>query len=430
MTRVLRGALPSWVEADPLRARAVDALGLQRSADAIADVLVPGLSVATTRARYFSMLVWARRACRGQADERRIHRLEVALAAREGKLHGRVASADGEGGAGDKGEDEERCAYIGSRKLGGWAGDRPPADPRTEAYRIPVWRAYRAPMQRLGLLDASYCLTGDGEALARRFAKACGRLDASGRSLLPASACLSELTYGEARLIADVLGIWPKGKLAEADPSSRAHRYHLERELHRRFGRDWWLTKVLGAYERVREHAPSYTRAALREAAVWERLSVGLQAVFLLWLSPRFSQREVRSLLAAARAQRRAPALPFGRIEIDETAALAAIRSVRRALELRDRLAPRGGLPHCDTEVFDLGAALAGTAPLDEVLEQLATRHLAAKGDDAWITSTRGKPQLARDADDKWQLPAVATLHGYRLAAFGSILDDLGRAWR
>jgi hypothetical protein len=427
----MRSVLPSWVEADPLRARAVDALGLQRSVDAIADVLVPGLSVATTRARYFSMLAWARRVCRGEADERRIHRLEVALAAREGKLHGRLTSGDEDGDAGDGGRDEERCAYIGSRKLGGWDRDRPPADPRTEAYRIPVWRAYRAPMEQLGLLDASYRLTSQGEALASSFAKACGgRLDASGRTLLPERACLSELTHGEARLIADALGIWRQGRVGEADRSPRVRRCRLEVELRRRFRGDWWLARVLDAYERVREHAPSYTRAALREAAVWERLSVGLQAVFLLWLSRRFSQREVRTLLARARRTRRRPGLPFGRIEIDEVAAVTAVQSVRRALHLRDRLAPRGGLSHCEAEVFELGAALAGTTPLDEVLEQLAARHVAAKGDDAWITMTRGKPQLARDADDKWQLPTAATLHGYRLNAFGCILHDLERARR
>ena len=83
----LHHLLPSWVESDPLRGRAIDALGLQLTADRIADVLLPGLSVQTNRARYYALLAWARRACGTHVDEARIHRLEVALAVREAKLH-------------------------------------------------------------------------------------------------------------------------------------------------------------------------------------------------------------------------------------------------------------------------------------------------------------------------------------------------------
>src|SRR5688572_33361992 len=101
--------LPSWVESDPMRGRALDALGLQASADRIADVLLPGLSVLTTRARYYSLLVWARRACGKQTDEARIHRLEVALATREAMLHPKEPVSDD--GA------QWRCRFVGSRNL-------------------------------------------------------------------------------------------------------------------------------------------------------------------------------------------------------------------------------------------------------------------------------------------------------------------------
>ena len=37
----LHDLLPSWVESDPLRGRAIDALGLQLTADRIADVPLP-----------------------------------------------------------------------------------------------------------------------------------------------------------------------------------------------------------------------------------------------------------------------------------------------------------------------------------------------------------------------------------------------------
>lgn len=101
--------LPSWVESDPLRGRATDSLGLQSSADRIADVLLPGLSVQTTRARYYSLLVWARRACGKHPDEARIHRLEVALAVREAMLHPKELSDS---------ETEWRCRFVGSRTSG------------------------------------------------------------------------------------------------------------------------------------------------------------------------------------------------------------------------------------------------------------------------------------------------------------------------
>lgn len=65
----LHRLLPSWVESDPLRGRAIGALGLQSTADRIADVLLPGLSVLTSRARYYALLAWARRACGKHADE-------------------------------------------------------------------------------------------------------------------------------------------------------------------------------------------------------------------------------------------------------------------------------------------------------------------------------------------------------------------------
>ena len=40
----------------------------------------------------------------------------------------------------------------------------------------------------------------------------------------------------------------------------------------------------------------------------------------------------------------------------------------------------------------------------------------------SWIRPRGHGKELARDADDKWKLPTVATLHGYRLTAFGRIL--------
>ena len=71
-----------------------------------------------------------------------------------------------------------------------------------------------------------------------------------------------------------------------------------------------------------------------------------------------------------------------------------------------------------------------GATPISDVFARLEARHGAAKGDDAWVRPRGHGKELARDADDKWKLPTVATLHGYRLTAFGQILADLRRARR
>jgi hypothetical protein len=418
----LHRLLPSWVESDPLRGRAIDALGVQATADRIADVLLPGLSVLTTRARYYAMLAWARRACGARADETHIHRLEVALAVREAKLHPKEPPSEDDA--------DDRCRFVGSRNLPRGPQqvplEVPPADPG-RAFRIPVWRGYRASMQSLGLLDDVYALTDDGKALAKRFAAAC-RPDSSGRTMLPASACLSKMTAREGALLEARLGVRKKGKLASDDRSEPARRGAAERELRHLFDGGLRLSRVLARYEARADRDPSFTVSALREAAVWERLSVGLHATFLLWLDRIRTPASTKKLLAAARRKRAVTPRVFAAIAIEDHTAIEAIQSVRRALALRDRLEARGGLPHCEPSAFELGEALVGTTNLDEVMTRLEERHSEAKGDDAWIRPVGRGRELARDADDKWEPPKTATLHGYRLNAFGQILADLRRA--
>jgi hypothetical protein len=414
----ITAVLPSWVEADPLRGRAVDALGLQGVADRLADEILPGISVLTNRARYFALLAWARKACGARVDEQRIHRLEVALAVRESQLH---AASSGE-------KDAERCRFVGSRNLAGARFASPPADPR-DAYRVPVWRAYRASLRNLDLLDRDDALTDDGDALARRFDASCRPKDSSGKTMLPESACLSAMRSPEAVLIEDALGIRRKGKLGADDTSAPARRAALERELRGMFDGGFSVSAVLAAYESNRRRQPSRTVASLREAAIWERLSVGLHAVFLLWLHRIEKPTTAVLMIQQARRTRGASPAPHEDIPIDDQAADRAVRSIRRALVLRDRLADKQALPHSDPAVFELGEALVGAStPVDDVLLLLAERHFQAKGDDAWLRLGRRGQELARDADDKWQLPTSATLHGYRLGAFGQLLVDLRRA--
>lgn len=418
----LRQSLPAWVEADPLRGRAVDALGLQATADRVADEILPDLSVLTSRARYFAMLAWARKVCGKRADEDRIHALEVVLAVREWLIHSKTVDED----------DQDRCRYVGSRNLAGLQLVSPPKNPR-DAYRVPVWRAYRASMRGLGLLDRDDALTDEGLGLASRFVAACRPRDSSGRTLLPDSACLSALRFREASVIEAALGIRKKGKLAADDVARPARRAALERELRQRglFDDGLAVSTVLAAYESNRARTPSRTVAALREAAIWERLSVGLHAIFLVWLHNIEKPANARRLIKSARRTRPKGWTPYDDIEVDsDDVAARAVHSIRRALLLRARL-DEGALPHSDPAAFELGEAVVGASTsVDDVLMQLASRHAQAKGDEAWMRDGRQGKELARDPDDKWQLPTRATLHGYRLGAFGSLLVDLQRARR
>jgi len=416
----LRNILPSWVEADPLRGRAVDALGLQATADRIADEILPGLSVQTSRARYYALLAWARKSCGSRADEHTIHRIEVALAVRESHLHANPELED----------DGERCRFVGSRNLAGPRFQKPPSDPR-DAYRVPVWRAYRASMRDLRLLERDDTLTHNGEMLARRFFAACRPKDATGRTMLPAGACLSAIGTREGALLEDAIGIYRKGKLSADDTSSAARRAALERELRDVFDDGFSVPKVLEKYESRRELKPSRTIAALREAAIWERLSVGLNAIFLLWLHHVEKPGVATRMIQTARRSRAASAVPFGDIAIDEHAAMHAIQSIRLALLAVRRLANGDAFPHSDPAVFELGeASVSSTTRIGDVLEKLGARHFKAKGDDAWLREGSSGKELARDADDKWEVPTAARLHGYRLDAFGQILSDLRRARR
>jgi hypothetical protein len=135
-------------------------------------------------------------------------------------------------------------------------------------------------MQDLELLDDEYALTHHGNTLARAFSGAC-KPDPSGKRMLPKSACLSRITRHEGALLEARLGVRKKGKTSVDDTSTEARRGALERELRPLFNEGLSLPTVLAAYETRPDREPSLTIGALREAAVWERLSVGLHATFL-----------------------------------------------------------------------------------------------------------------------------------------------------
>jgi len=405
--------LPSWVEPDPLRGKALDALGLQATADNIADEILPGISSLTTRARYYSLLCWARQKCGDSANEEHIHRLEVALSVRESHLHANDSKGD-------------KCRFLGSRNLRQNNQPKfikPPPKPR-DAYKTPAWRNYRASMRSLGLLDQNNALTELGKQLAGEFGAANCRANTSGKVMLPESACLSRISKNEARTLAEVLGINKKGKIAINDkPPESTRRACFEREM-RMFKEGKSLSDVLAEYEIKPEPQLSRTGLALREAAIWERLSLGLNAIFLMWLHNIGNSQSVVEKIEAARRSRGESQTAPAEIVIDENAAVNAIKSIRRAIRLKKMAVDT--FSHCDMSAFDLGQKFIGNTPVKGLLEQLRNRHRQAKGDDAWFRqSASGGWELARDAGDTWELPKTATMHGYRFAAFGQIIADI-----
>ena len=149
----------------PAKSRAVDVLGLQVVADRLADRLLPGLSVLTTRARYFTFLCWARQRAGKRLNEPGIHRYEVALAITESCISEDEAQITKRSAA--------SSANATLKRTGANYGNRVPRDARS-VYKVPAWRAYRASMVAIGLLNENedYGLTCQGVRAAELFQRA------------------------------------------------------------------------------------------------------------------------------------------------------------------------------------------------------------------------------------------------------------------
>lgn len=424
---MLLGLLPAWVQADPLRSRAVDALGLQATADQLADRFLPGLSVLTTRARYFSFLCWARQAVGDRNDDRKIHRLEVSLLLAEAQL----SEADP--------SHAESCRFVGSRNVKTLALDRIPADPRV-AYKTPVWRAYRASMLALGLLEGgrAFRLTETGSRAAKYFKQA-ARPRNGGRVSLPTAACLSRISVEEQRLLRDVLGLSLRGQLDPESIDPRVRRARFAREVRRVYRHTGLAPEtILPRYAGKLAAGLAETQRTLRAAAVWEYLALGLNLVFVLWarsIEQRREPRFIRELRRALASRAVLPELKEVKVSdpLDEGTLRRAHALLAYACRLRDRLGERRvDLPGVDMSVFAFADELLAARDrqntwLEETLHKFLVRHLAAKGDDAWITETgNGRLEIARDPDERWQLPDRVAPHAYRFEAFDSIARDLG----
>ena len=415
--------MPSWVEPDPLRGRAVDALGLQATADRIADDLLPGLSVLTTRARYFTFLAWARASCGSNHDETRVHRLEVALAIREAQLS-----------ASDP-DHRDDCRYVGSRSLARVPFTTVPREPG--ACTSPGVARIPSVDGEPQLIDRARSPDRRRQGCEARAFGAASRGDSSGRSVLPKSACLPKLlTEG-----------------TSCSSTTRRHETRSTTERRRRcvaprctvaeIGDDldtatgFWARAFWTVTRACRSRSPCSRARTSRGSClgahfVWsQHLVPGVASSRRAWWA-----RTVRLKERVNAARRRQRQTPPDLVDVDRSSlgedrdeALAyAFTSLRAGLLARERLGV-DAMPRSEPAVFELARAAVSSTPLDTILRDLEDRHLGAKADDAWIRRRNsGRVEIARDTGDKWELPRRVRLHPYRLWAFGQIMVDLWHA--
>jgi len=281
-----------------------------------------------------------------------------------------------------------------------------------------------------------FSLKDNGDLAARAFRSAVRPRSGPTRPL-PARACLSAIDNRskETRLLRHLLGLSLKGGLDLHSGKAAVRRAAFAREVRHIFWKAGLSpATVLPHYERLRSAALLEPAETLRAAAVWERLSIGLNVLFTAWV--RGIQRGRRNAVEKCAADLVTRGLRSPGIEAvdltDESSALATgIASLRRAVRLHDDLLARGAVIP-DRGAFELARAFTarGKPPRSRVahaLELLLRQHCSVKGDEAWLRNgARGELELARDAGDTWTIPTIVRPHAYRMSAFGQVASDLG----
>lgn len=363
-----RSGIPSWLEPPSAVEGSIDPLGDQAYADALADQLLPGVTVATLRARYLSFLCWARES---GLDEGETDHWEAALAAGEFLRHRQAAVGE-----------QARCVYLGIRTV----------EKRIAAGRVPR-SITKIPSRRLyaGLLRSAGLVQGDeltdlGQDLAWQFGRNMPR-----RRRPPARAsscrglpCLSDVRGVERRRLRQAL-------LSEG-PDARVRAATLKEVGVRGFraaidGTEAVLRRYLGPLGKK----PPGPAGILREAAVFELTALPFKALFLhLYIN--------EGALAGSGADRGRPHL--FRVRSEGRQLWQDVRwHLERNRSLGGRECPRGF-----------------AAIRDRVLEM----HQEAKADAPWVD---GRWQVLRPG---LELRGVPGVHGFRLRAFASLLRDVG----
>jgi hypothetical protein len=185
---------------------------------------------------------------------------------------------------------------------------------------------------------------------------------------------------------------------------------------------------------------------AIRAAAVWEYLSLGLNVLFVGWvraIDANDFRVFWRALLRSVNARRMRPRLQNVTLAEEECefANKFALSCLAHAVRLFDTLPESAcGLLReerhfekwCPFELARdlLDRRIAPRCRAENLLMHLWERHDRAKGDDAWLvggdTGCWNRVKVNRQTRKSWQPPTKVAMHGYRIPAFTQIARDLG----
>jgi hypothetical protein len=383
-----------WVLPDPNRERAADPLGTGAFADRLADQLVPDFSVATSRARYLSLLCAAvRKAAGSTAPLRAIHAIEADHAVREAVLH-RDEPTDGCPGI------VGRMRATAELKRRDWSL---PARPE-RLYKSTAFAQYRSLMRALGLLQrgSAVRLTAAGEQLAAAYPLR----GADERR------CLSGITTREQRQLYAPLGLDLRSSPEEGSPQARrraTYQYLARRPL-------------AEARTLIQAHARPTSRAIsvavwLHTAYAWETLSLGLLCgLSLLVHAHRRLSLTSEGLKAALSGRRSVPTLDE---ELDRNEAADHCVAL-----LREALRVRAALPASCAPYLELAQTLVTSREPAEFLRRVTDQHARAKGGVAWFRLDGDRVVvIATGKNLDFRLGA----RSYRLDAYTRFLRDLGK---
>lgn len=384
-----------WVIPDPSNERAADPLGMGAQADKIAHFLLPQISVATTRARYFSFLCWAVQESKSAAAPLpEIRRLEAKLALDEAVRH--------------QDEDSRSCPnVVGRRTVADYLkrndGEAPARPERL--YKSTAFATYRPAMRTLGLLshERKPELTDEGRRLAAEFARFCGRK-------LP---CLCDMSSKERTRVSVLLGL---DERKQDNVPSECLRRRATFKVLRQLLDDNDAASVLEEFSENKKRGDAVT-AALHCAFVWELLSTGLALAFSMLLEKKRMKPLANLLRQALRNRPRRP--PLGPLSPGrDEAAGDVVALLRAAIKFHpERL-------KLDPSPFQIAILLVDKRKPIEFLQHLVERHHLAKPDAPWIRLNGDKVHVL--APQK-SLAFPVRPRSYRIDAFKQLLRDLGR---
>lgn len=363
--------IPSWVSPPHVEPGSIDPLGYQTEVDAISNLILPGVTVYTTRIRYLSFLCWALRKTGG--GEAPIYRWEIALSAGEYCRH----------------QDPKECSYLGSHLL----KERLP-DPRgplpNRLYTPSAKVRYMGLLRSSGLVDHKDELTELGEMVADAFGKGIpsriSKIFHKSRQM----PCLSRAGAYELR--------WLRHALLESENEYSQARFRTFKEI----GKGLWRTTfeegsplpILKKYLSFQKNHTSEVARLFHKAAVLELEALPLTRLFHFMY--RFGDR-IKERIPAPRQLRKPYELP----DLEEDAP-----SFFSSLSTHLHSAERMGRPHISQNFPDLKKFI-----LD--------KHYRAKPDGQWV-------------DENWEQrrrglakKSAGMIHGFRLVHFASLLRDL-----